>query len=90
MDWKVVESVARIAHLSLTECELEMYSLELKDILDYFEILDEAPEMESEGFNPIEIADVLRSDIPEMEIPSEDCLRGMMLYDRYIKGPRLI
>ncbi|MCQ2055891.1 MAG: aspartyl/glutamyl-tRNA amidotransferase subunit C [archaeon] len=90
MDRKTVEKVARIAHLSLTEEEVDRYSLELKDILGYFEILDEAPGIDSRGFNPVEVADVFRDDVPLMEVPAEECMRGMKLYDGYVRGPKII
>ena len=66
MDRETVERVARAAHIKLTEAELEKYSKDLNDILSYFELLDEAPECEESGVNPIEIADVLREDEPRI------------------------
>jgi len=89
MDREIVERVARIAHLSLTEEELERYSVDLGEILEYFEMLDEAPGKENTGFNPVPVPDVLRDDEPSMEIPAEDCTRDMRTYDGFIRGPRL-
>lgn len=89
MDREIVERVARIAHLDLTEEELEKYSVDLGDILEYFEMLDEAPGLANEGFNPVEIADALREDIPRTEVAPEECTKGMLTYDGYIRGPRL-
>lgn len=89
MDREIVERVARIAHLDLTEEELEKYTGDLEEILEYFAMLDEAPGVENKGFNPIEIADALREDVPSMEIPAEECTKDMKTYDGYIRGPRL-
>ena len=89
MDKEIVERVARIAHLNLTDDELEKYSSDLGEILEYFEMLDEAPGLENRGFNPVEIPDALREDEPSMDIPAEDCLRDMKTYDGYGRGPRL-
>ena len=89
MDREIVERVARIAHLDLTDDELDRYSADLGEILEYFEMLDEAPETDAVGFNPVEIADALRDDVPSAEIPPEDCLRDMRTYDGYVRGPRL-
>lgn len=89
MDREIVERVARIAHLDLTDSELERYNVDLSEILSYFEMLDEAPGLENTGFNPVEIADALREDIPSMEIPAEECTKDMKTYDGYIRGPRL-
>jgi len=89
MDREVVERVARIARLNLTEEELEKYSVDLSEILEYFQLLDEAPESKEFNFNPVEIADILREDIPSMEIPANELLKKMKTYDDFIRGPRI-
>jgi len=89
MDRQIVERVARASHLALTEEELAKYSQDLTDILDYFKVLDEAPNFEGTGVNPVEIADVLREDEPHMEITPAELLKDMNLYDNYVRGPRL-
>lgn len=89
MDRQTVERVARTAHLKLTEEELEKYSKDLGDILGYFELLDEAPECDSYGIDPIGVADVTRGDEPKMVFDPDDLLRDMNTYDRYVRGPRL-
>lgn len=89
MDRETVERVARTAHIRLTEEEIERYSADLGQILGYFELLDEAPESDKRGINPIEVADVLRDDEPRMEIDADVLLRDMDTYERYVRGPRL-
>lgn len=89
MDRQTVERVARVAHIRLTEDELERYSKDLSEILNYFELLDEAPGSDGHGVNPIEVADVLRDDEPHMEIDPDLLLRDMNTYERYVRGPRL-
>lgn len=89
MDRETVERVARTAHIKLTEDELNRYSNDLSEILNYFELLDEAPGCDSYGLNPIEVADVLRDDEPHMEIDPDLLLRDMNTYERYVRGPRL-
>ena len=89
MDREIVERVARAAHISLTEEELEKYTEDLAAILDYFQILDEAPDFEASGVNPVYVCDVMRDDEPNMEIDPDDLLKGMNTYERYVRGPRL-
>ena len=89
MDRETVERVARTAHIKLTEEEIQRYGDDLTEILTYFELLDEAPESDERGINPVEIADVLRDDEPRMDIDSDVLLRGMDTYERYVRGPRL-
>lgn len=90
MDRDVVARVARTAHIKLTDDELERYSKDLADILDYFEVLDEAPGREGIGVDPIEVADILRDDVPGQEIDPAELLRDMKTYENYIRGPRLV
>jgi aspartyl-tRNA(Asn)/glutamyl-tRNA(Gln) amidotransferase subunit C len=89
MDKATVERVARAAHIKLTEEELEMYSKDLNDILSYFELLDEAPECDSYGLNPIEVADIMRDDEPVVAYDPDVLLRNMNTYEGYVRGPRL-
>ncbi|MBQ5483665.1 MAG: Asp-tRNA(Asn)/Glu-tRNA(Gln) amidotransferase GatCAB subunit C [Candidatus Methanomethylophilus sp.] len=90
MDKDIVARVAKAAHIRLTDDELEKYSKDLGDILEYFAILDEAPNHEGNGINPIEVADVLRDDVPEVKFESEKLLADMKTYKNYIRGPKLV
>ena len=90
MDKDIVARVAKAAHIRLTDEELEKYSKDLGDILEYFAILDEAPNHEGNDINPIEVADVLRDDVPEEKFESEKLLADMKTYENYIRGPKLV
>lgn len=89
MEKEIVERAAKIAHLDLSEEELQKYGKDLTEILDYFQMLDEAPEADIQGFNPVEIADAMREDVPKSEIESDKLLRDMKTYGGYIRGPKL-
>lgn len=89
MDREIVERVARIAHLDLTEEELARYEKDLTEILDYFQMLDEIPGEDALGFNPIIVADAFREDEPKIEIDTDELLKGMQTYDDYVRGPKL-
>jgi aspartyl-tRNA(Asn)/glutamyl-tRNA(Gln) amidotransferase subunit C len=88
MDRETVAMVAKAAHISLTEEELDRYGKDLADILEYFTVLDEAPEGGT-GIGPIDVSDVLRDDEPRMSIDPYSLLEGMKTYDGYVRGPRL-
>ena len=89
MDVKTVQDVAKFAHIDLTDEELERYCKDLGDILSYFELLNEAPECNERGVNPIKVEDITREDIPKSEFDADLLLRDMDTYDRYVRGPRL-
>lgn len=90
MDKQIVSRVAKASHIRLTDEELEKYSKDLGDILDYFAVLDEAPDHEGNGIDPIEVADVLRDDIPETRFDPALLLKDMKTYENYIRGPKLV
>jgi len=89
MERSIVERIAKVARIDLSEKEIDEFKNDLEDILEYFEMLDNAPSEGSFGFNPVEIADVLREDVPSQEIEPKELLKGMRTYDGYIRGPRL-
>lgn len=90
MDKDTIRKVAKAAHLALSEEELESYSKDLGEILDYFRIIDESPEGEGIGVDPVEIADILREDEPIMTMDPFELLKDMKTYDNYVRGPRLL
>ncbi len=89
MDVKTVRDVAKFAHIALTDEEAERYCKDLGDILSYFELLNEAPECDERGVNPILVEDVTRDDEPEKIYDADQLLKDMDTYDRYVRGPRL-
>jgi aspartyl-tRNA(Asn)/glutamyl-tRNA(Gln) amidotransferase subunit C len=89
MDVKTVRDVAKFAHLALTNEEAERYCKDLGDILNYFELLNEAPECNERGVNPIKVEDITREDVPERIYDADQLLKDMDTYDRYVRGPRL-
>ena len=89
MDIKTVLDVAKFAHINLTDEEAERYCKDLSEIMSYFELLNEAPGNDQRGVNPIEVADILRDDVPEVRFDSDELLRDMDTYDGFIRGPRL-
>jgi aspartyl-tRNA(Asn)/glutamyl-tRNA(Gln) amidotransferase subunit C len=89
MDREIVERAALIAHLDLTEEELDRYEKDLTEILDYFQMLDEIPGEDTLGFNPIIVADAFREDVPKTEIDPDLLTKDMKTYEDYIRGPKL-
>jgi aspartyl-tRNA(Asn)/glutamyl-tRNA(Gln) amidotransferase subunit C len=89
MDLDVVRRVAAIARLELSEEELEEFSRDLEEILEYLSVLDEAPSGEGGGFNPVPIEDVLREDEPSIEIDPVELRELMDTYQEWVRGPRL-
>lgn len=72
---ETVRKVANLARLKLSEAEVEQFSGQLGAVLGYVEVLNE---LNTEGVeplaHPLEIADVLRDDLPTRSLPREAAL----------------
>ncbi len=89
IDRGLVERIAKVARLELTEDEIEKFTKQLKVILEAFRELDD---VDTEGvepsFHPQELSNVLRED--EVTSWSWDPLENTDHREgRYFKGPRI-
>ncbi len=77
-----VLKVARLARLHLAESEVESFTTQLIQILDYVRILDE---VDTEGVEPVATAlgltNVLREDLPAGSLTRADALSGAPHHD---------
>lgn len=89
MDVDTVRKVARVARLRLSPEEEQRFAKDLEEMLDYFSLLDEAPQVETHDFNPVRIADVLREDEPFSDPSAEGLRDSMDTYEDMVRGPRL-
>ena len=89
IDRELVERIAKVARLELTEAEIEKFTGQLKVILESFKELDE---VDTEGvepsFHPQEVANVLREDVvtPWDRDPFENTEHRE---GKHFKGPRI-
>jgi aspartyl-tRNA(Asn)/glutamyl-tRNA(Gln) amidotransferase subunit C len=92
IDRKTVKHVADLSRLTLTEEEIDKLSKELSDILDAFSLLKEVDTNGVEpSFQPIEIKNVLREDLPEECLSQEEALANAeQKDDKLFKGPRSV
>ncbi len=90
MDIEVVRKVAKIARLELSDQELEEFSRDLEEIVDYLSLLDEVPSRQHVGFNSVPVEDVLREDDPSLEIDPARLRELMDTYQDWVRGPRLV
>lgn len=73
----VVEKVAKLANLPLSEKEIEAYSQELPEIIEYFEKLSSCQTESIEPtFNTTELVNVLREDTPSPGLAQEEALKN--------------
>ncbi len=70
-----VRHIAHLARLGLTDADVEKFSHQLSDILDYF---DRLKAVDTEGVPPtaypLDLHNIMRDDPPEPASPAEDVL----------------
>jgi len=84
VDPEEVRHVADLARVDLADEEVAEFTEQFADILDYFEALDEVPEVESEP----ELVNVMRPDDVEDGLTQDEALRNAPeTEDGFFKGP---
>ncbi len=92
VDKKIVERVAKIARINLSEKELEKFSKELEDVLNAFKDLQKVDTKNIKpSFQPIEVKNVTRKDKIEKSLTQKEALANTKNKERgYFKGPRVV
>ena len=92
MPESVIDKVAKVARLSLTDAEKVKFEKDMKDILKAFSTLDKAKTDGVEpAFQPIETKNVLREDIVEECLSQEDALSNTEHKENgFFRGPKVV
>ncbi|NEU56944.1 Asp-tRNA(Asn)/Glu-tRNA(Gln) amidotransferase subunit GatC [Halorussus sp. MSC15.2] len=81
-----VRRIADLARVGLDDDEVERFTHQFADILDYFETLDEVPEVERET----DLVNVMREDEVRECLSQEEALANAPeTEDGYFKGPNV-
>ncbi|MBU4245630.1 MAG: Asp-tRNA(Asn)/Glu-tRNA(Gln) amidotransferase subunit GatC [Nanoarchaeota archaeon] len=92
MPENIIDKVAKVARLSLTDAEKAKFERDMNDILKAFGSLDRAKTDGVEpAFQPIETKNALRDDVVEECLSQEDALSNTVHKENgFFKGPRVI
>lgn len=92
IDKKMVEYVARLARLEITEGEKDLYTRQLGDILGYVEMLNELDTKNVEPvFHVVPMTNVFREDEVKEGITREEALKNAPEKEKgFFKVPRII
>ena len=86
VDDEEVRHVASLARVDLDDEEIELFVEQFGDILEYFEALDDVPEVERDA----ELANVMRPDEVQESLSQEEALgNAPETEDGYFKGPKV-
>lgn len=92
IDRKLLEHVAEVARLKLTEEEIKKFLPQLKEALEFFSKLDAVnTDNVKPSFQPVEIRNVMREDEPKKCLSQDEALSlTEHKKDGYFKGPRAV
>ena len=92
IDRKLLEHVAELARLKLTEEEIKKFLPQLKEALEFFSQLKNVDtENVKPSFHPVELKNALREDEEKKCLSQDDALSlAEHKKDGYFKGPRAI
>ena len=92
IDKETVEHVAKASRIKLTDEEVEKFSKELGDVLNSFALLKEVDTSDVKpSFQPNEIKNVIREDVPEYSLSQDDALSNAeQKEEKFFKGPRSV
>ncbi|RDI70975.1 Asp-tRNA(Asn)/Glu-tRNA(Gln) amidotransferase subunit GatC [Halopelagius longus] len=86
VDAEEVRHVAELARVNLDEEEVEEFSAQFADILEYFDALDEVPEVDADS----DLVNVMRPDEVQDSLDQEEALENAPeTEDGFFKGPRV-
>jgi len=81
-----VRHIAQLARVSLDDDEVELFADQFAEILEYFEALEDVPEVDSEP----DLANVMRPDEVADGLTQDEALRNAPeTEDGYFKGPNV-
>ena len=88
---ELIEHVANVARLKLTNEEIKEFLPQLKEIIKAFEELQEVnTDNTKPSYHPVELKNALREDIPKTCLTNEQALKNTLHKDNYFKGPKVI
>jgi len=92
VDKELIENVAKVARLELSEKEKEKFVKEFKEILDAFSAIDKADTKNiKNSFQPFELKNMAREDKVEESLSQEKALENTQhKKEGYFKGPRAV
>lgn len=92
VDKELIEHVAELARLRLSDKEVKQFVKELKEVLDAFSTIDKCSTKGIKpSFQPVEIKDMTRDDLVEPSLSQKDALANTEhKKEGYFKGPRAV
>ena len=86
-----IEHISWLAHVWLTDSEIEEYSEKINPILEYFGTLDEVEEDVDAAHHVLDLYNVWRDDVPSEMLSQEEALSNAKeIKDGHFKAARIL
>lgn len=92
IDKELIEHVAEVARLKLTDNEIEKFSKEIKEVIDVFSSIEKVDTNDIDvSLQPVELKNNLREDKEEKSFTQKEVLSlTEHIKEGYFKGPKAI
>ena len=90
VDEELIKHVADVARLKLSYDEDGKFVPQLKEILEYFEVLGKVQVETEPSFQPVEMKNRLREDKITKSLSQDDALKLSKNKDGYFLGPKAV
>jgi len=90
MDRETIKRTSGVARIRLDDDETERFKKEIDELFVILDPMNNAPACNDFLFNPVEVSDALRDDIPVIDGSIEEMLKSMSTYDGYVRGPKIV
>jgi len=87
---EVIEEIARLARLKLTQEEIKKFSKDLEEVKKMFDEIDKLKVNEEPCFHPIELKNIMRKDEPQASAHLEEIFSNTEHREgNFFKGPKV-
>jgi len=90
MDRGTVKRISDIARIRLDDNEADKFTDEINGLFAILDEMNNAPACSDFCFDPVNVSDALRDDVPIVDGNVEEMLKSMGTYDGYVRGPKIV
>ncbi|MGC8478352.1 MAG: Asp-tRNA(Asn)/Glu-tRNA(Gln) amidotransferase subunit GatC [Candidatus Micrarchaeia archaeon] len=89
MDYKEFERLLKVCRIRLSDKDKEGMKKEVDEVLNYFDKIESVKCEEEPAYQPIDLPEQLRDDIPEPFDDTDAILANTKTYRFYVIGPKI-
>jgi len=90
MDRRTVKHISDVARIRLDDKEADLFAEDIDKLFVILETMNDAPACNDFCFDPVDVSDALRDDVPIVDTNVEEMLKSMSTYDGFVRGPKIV